>query len=170
MNAMLTMNGYRLQKTDVDLPTLKRVLTVKPSIPSVFVNPRYVTSYPVYQETESSIYVPKQYGITTYGVPSETSRDVPETSSEFWSFNGSIRPEQREVVDSFLQPTPHDGIISLQTGGGKTVCALYIAAQLRLLGAGARVPASLLADLPASGGQPAPQPQPYRAAPAGYQP
>lgn len=132
MNAMLTMNGYRLQKADVDLPTLKRVLTVKPSIPSVFVNPRYVTSYPVYQETESSIYVPKQYGITTYGVPSETSRDVPETSPEFWSFNGSIRPEQREVVDSFLQPTPHDGIISLQTGGGKTVCALYIAAQLRL--------------------------------------
>jgi superfamily II DNA or RNA helicase len=36
------------------------------------------------------------------------------------------------VVDSFLKPEPHDGIISLQTGGGKTVCALYIASQLKL--------------------------------------
>jgi superfamily II DNA or RNA helicase len=31
-----------------------------------------------------------------------------------------------------LLPEPHDGILSLQTGGGKTVCALYIASQLRL--------------------------------------
>jgi superfamily II DNA or RNA helicase len=31
-----------------------------------------------------------------------------------------------------LKPEPHDGIISLQTGGGKTVCALYIASQLKL--------------------------------------
>jgi hypothetical protein len=31
-----------------------------------------------------------------------------------------------------LLPEPHDGVISLQTGGGKTVCALYIASQLKV--------------------------------------
>jgi superfamily II DNA or RNA helicase len=35
-------------------------------------------------------------------------------------------------VDAFLKPEPHDGILSLHTGGGKTVCALYIASQLKL--------------------------------------
>jgi superfamily II DNA or RNA helicase len=35
-------------------------------------------------------------------------------------------------VNSFLLPEPHDGIISLHTGGGKTVCALYIASRLRV--------------------------------------
>jgi superfamily II DNA or RNA helicase len=35
-------------------------------------------------------------------------------------------------VNSFLKPEPRDGVISLQTGGGKTVCALYIASQLKL--------------------------------------
>jgi hypothetical protein len=35
-------------------------------------------------------------------------------------------------VDSFLKPEPHDGIISLHTGGGKTVCALYIASQIKM--------------------------------------
>jgi len=36
------------------------------------------------------------------------------------------------VIDSFLKPVPHDGVISLQTGGGKTVCALKIASVLKL--------------------------------------
>jgi superfamily II DNA or RNA helicase len=59
-------------------------------------------------------------------------RDVAETDANYWEFSGAIRPTQQVVVDSFLKPQPHDGIISLQTGGGKTVCALYIASQLRL--------------------------------------
>jgi superfamily II DNA or RNA helicase len=37
-----------------------------------------------------------------------------------------------EVVNSYLTPQPRDGILSLQTGGGKTVCALYIASQLQV--------------------------------------
>jgi superfamily II DNA or RNA helicase len=43
-----------------------------------------------------------------------------------------LRDVQIPVVDSFLKPEPHDGIISLQTGGGKTICALYIASRLKV--------------------------------------
>jgi superfamily II DNA or RNA helicase len=43
-----------------------------------------------------------------------------------------MRAAQQPVVNSFLEPTPHDGILSLHTGGGKTVCALYIASRLKL--------------------------------------
>jgi superfamily II DNA or RNA helicase len=130
---MLTLHGYRIPKSEVsNLIHLKGCLTVRPYIPKVFVDPRFVSRYPVYKESEKYIYVPKHYGIQEYGAYRETMRDVAETDANYWEFSGSIRPAQQVVVDSFLKPQPHDGIISLQTGGGKTVCALYIASQLRL--------------------------------------
>ena len=130
---MLTLHGYRIPKTEVsNLIHLKGCLTVRPYIPKVFVDPRFVSRYPVYKESEKYIYVPKHYGIREYGAPRETMRDVAETDANYWEFSGSIRPTQQVVVDSFLKPEPRDGIISLQTGGGKTVCALYIASKLRV--------------------------------------
>ena len=124
---MLTIHGYQRTKTAND-PSIKKALTVKPFS---LINPHAVPRYPVYHEDKQYLYLPKHYGIDKYGeVPS--TRDVAETPAAHWTFAGSIRPAQRPVVDSFLLPKPHDGILSLHTGGGKTVCALYIASQLRL--------------------------------------
>jgi len=129
----LTIHGYRLVKKDItNLHHQKGVLTVKPYVPSVFVKPQYVQRYPVYLETDEYLYVPKHYGIETFGPPKETTRDVSQTPAKFWEFTGVMRPIQIQVVNSFLTPTPRDGIISLQTGGGKTVCGLYIASQLKV--------------------------------------
>jgi superfamily II DNA or RNA helicase len=129
----LTIRGYQLAKKDVpNLHHLRGVLTVKPYVPSVFVKPQFVQRYPVFVETESHIYVPKQYGIETYGALKSTERDVPKTDSKFWEFTGSLREVQQDVVKSYLCPEPRDGILSLQTGGGKTVCALYIASRLEV--------------------------------------
>jgi superfamily II DNA or RNA helicase len=128
---MLTLNGYLVRKPISNEAELKKKLTIKPYIPKVFVNPKYVTSYQIYQETEANMYFPKSFGIETFGLPAETTREVAKTDPKFWDFQGSLRPIQTEVVNSFLLPTPHDGIISLQTGGGKTVCALYIASKLQ---------------------------------------
>lgn len=130
---MLTLHGYRIPKTDIsNLIHLKGCLTVRPYIPKVFVDPRFVSRYPVYKESENYIYVPKHYGIQEFGPFGSTTRDVPETAETYWNFAGSLRPTQECVVNSFLKPTPRDGILSLQTGGGKTVCALFIASQLRV--------------------------------------
>ena len=129
----LTIHGYRIPKTDVkNALLLKGILTVKPYIPSVFVKPQFVSRYSVYKESEEYFYVPKHYGIETYGPPKVSLRDVPQTPHAFWEFKGQIRESQLPVVNSFLKPEPRDGVISLQTGGGKTVCALYIASQLKL--------------------------------------
>lgn len=130
---MLSIQGYQIAKKDVpNLHHLKGMLTVKPYIPSVFVKPQYVQRYPVYQETLENIFVPKQFGIETFGPAKTSLRDVQSTSPQYWEFSGALRSSQQEVVDSFLKPEPHDGILSLQTGGGKTVCALYIASCLKL--------------------------------------
>jgi superfamily II DNA or RNA helicase len=108
-------------------------LTVKPQVPKVFVsNPNSVPRYKVYGEASDCLYLPKHFGISKFGPPTSTTRDVPQTPDEFWTFKGSLRDIQRPVVDAFLKPEPHDGILSLHTGGGKTVCALYIASQLKL--------------------------------------
>jgi len=130
---MLTLQGYKLDKNNVpNLIQLKTALTVRPYIPSVFVKPQYVQKYPVFVETKDHIFVPKHYGIAEFGLPSKTDRDVPKTPAEFWKFEGKIRDNQVEVVNSYLTPEPRDGIISLQTGGGKTVCALYIASKIQI--------------------------------------
>ena len=130
---MLTLNGYKVKKETVSGDPIQKTLTVKPVVPKVFVpNPNAVPRYKVYKETEDSFYLPKHYGITTYGPPSETTRDVAQTDATYWTFGGKLREQQEAVVNSFLKPEPHDGILSLHTGGGKTVCALYIASQLKV--------------------------------------
>ena len=130
---MLTLNGYKVAKRDVDADSLRKTLTVKPFVPKVFVsNPNAVPRYKVYKETEDSLYLPKHFGIETQGALQSTTRDVEPTLAAYWTFEGRLREAQFPVVDSFLKPTPHDGLLCLQTGGGKTVCALYIASQLRL--------------------------------------
>jgi superfamily II DNA or RNA helicase len=130
---MLTTAGYRIHKRDVpNVHHVKGVLNVKPYIPSVFVQPQFVTRYPVFTETAEYLYVPKHYGIGEFGPITETKRDVPKTDPCFWVFGGTIRENQKEVIDAYLCPEPRDGIISLQTGGGKTVCALYIASQIQM--------------------------------------
>lgn len=126
---MLTIHGYRIPKPE-NIHHLRGLLTVKPYIPSCFT--KFVPRYKVYQESDDHIYIPKHYGIQSYGSPAASTRNVNQTDDKFWTFTGSLRPVQLPVVDSFLKPEPHDGIISLQTGGGKTVCALYIASQLKL--------------------------------------
>lgn len=130
---MLTLNGYKVPKANVPVEELRKSLTVKPFIPSVFVpNKNAVPRYKVYQEVGDALYLPKHFGIERFGPFGDTTRDIPQTDASFWEFKGSIRESQRPVVDSFLKPEPHDGILSLFTGGGKTVCALYIASVLRL--------------------------------------
>lgn len=129
----LTIHGYRVPKKDIEnLNRLKDRLTVKPYVPSVFIDPRFVTKYEVYKESKDFMYVPKHFGIGEFGMYNSSDRDVLQTHSSFWDFKGSLRDTQVEVVNSFLKPEPHDGLICLHTGGGKTVCGLYIASQLKV--------------------------------------
>ena len=129
----LTIHGYRISKNDIgDMKTLKARLTVKPYVPEVFVSPRFVQKYPVYKESPEYLYVPKHFGIGEFGPYTTTTRNVSQTQENFWTFTGNLRETQHDVVNSFLKPEPRDGLICLQTGGGKTVCALYIASHLKV--------------------------------------
>ena len=123
---MLTLQGYQIPK-DHREAMLKKTLTVRPFS---MVKPQFQPKYKVWHEDAKSLYLPKHFGIERYGQVPE--REVAKTPDVHWQFAGSIRPAQLPVVNSFLLPEPHDGILSLHTGGGKTVCALYIASRLKV--------------------------------------
>jgi superfamily II DNA or RNA helicase len=123
---MLTLQGYQIPKDHREL-LLKKALTVRPFS---MVKPQFQPKYKVWHEDAKFLYLPKHFGIERYGPVPE--RDVAKTSDAHWEFVGSIRPAQLPVVNSFLLPEPHDGVLSLHTGGGKTVCALYIASKLKV--------------------------------------
>lgn len=129
---VLTRNGYRVEKSGIaNLVDLRKRLHAKPVVPKVF-NPWGVKPYKVFDESESYLYLPKHMGISEFGPPSEILCGAVVGSSDRWTFAGGLRPAQYDVVNAYLQPTPHDGLLCLHTGGGKTVCALYIAAQLKV--------------------------------------
>ena len=123
---MLTLQGYQIPKDHREL-LLKKALTVRPFS---MVKPQFQPKYKVWHEDTKSLYLPKHFGIERYGPVPE--RDVAKTADAHWEFAGAIRPAQLPVVNSFLLPEPHDGVLSLHTGGGKTVCALYIASKLKV--------------------------------------
>jgi len=128
----LTRSGYKINKEylkELEISTLKKQLSVKPYVSPVFVRPQYVKPYLLYKETENFLYVPKHFGSARFGEP---ELEVTEVSSDNWNFKGLLRESQIDVVNAYLKPAPHDGLICLHTGGGKTVCALYIAAQLKV--------------------------------------
>lgn len=130
---MLTLQGYKIHKDQIsNIHDIKGKLNIKPFIPSVFVKPQFVPRYNIFTEDSDYLYIPKHYGIQNFGMFSSSEREPLQTSTNNWLFNGKLRDGQFEVVNSFLKPFPHDGIISLQTGGGKTICGLYIASQLKL--------------------------------------
>lgn len=129
---ILTRNGYRIEKrTTAGLGDLCKRLHAKPVVPKVF-NPWGVKPYKVYDESESYLYIPKHVGIDQFGPPTEILCAASPGDPQFWEFAGGLRPAQYEVVNAYLKPSPHDGLLCLHTGGGKTVCALYIAAQLKV--------------------------------------
>lgn len=129
---ILTRNGYRIEKSAVtNVRDLSKRLTAKPVVPKVF-NPWGSKSYKVFEETDSYFYLPKHAGISEFGQPTELLCIAESTDPSYWEFAGGLRPSQVEVVNSYLKPEPRDGLICLQTGGGKTVCALHIASELKV--------------------------------------
>jgi len=90
-----------------------------------------VPSYKVYSEDKNYIYLPRYYGIEKFGKPIKTYFRGKRSKMKF---KGKLREKQVQVAKKCLQDikTKGGGIISLHTGAGKTVIALYIACQLKV--------------------------------------
>lgn len=134
----LTNRGYGLVKSNFSLEEIERLkqkLTVKPfnMMETEAQKENASTTFTLYMESSQKLYIPKAYGFKHYGVPSEDKLDDGEAINI--DFVGSLRPEQIHPVETFIKatkdPKKRGGIISVPCGFGKTVCALYIIAQIK---------------------------------------
>jgi superfamily II DNA or RNA helicase len=120
---MLTSQGYLTQNDS----ELKKKLTVRPISP---MEEFKLASFKVFKENEKKLVVPVHFGLENIG-PAEDRRAAPEKANI--QFVGKIKKElfQDKAVDGFFE-TQSGGVLCLDVGFGKTVCALAIAARLKL--------------------------------------
>jgi SNF2 family DNA or RNA helicase len=82
-------------------------------------------SYPVFRLSKNKVYLPRYYGLEKYGEPKNNILLDGETIN--LEFEGTIRPIQQDSIDTVITPDGiKNGIISLDTGLGKTVVALKL--------------------------------------------
>lgn len=132
---ILCKEGYlipKIEKFMSQIELAKKELTVEPYNPCSFVKNAEPVRFNVYQENDEFLSVPKFYGIKKFGVP-DSNKEVKGEKSKF-KFKGKLRPKQKEIVDKVL---PHlkqndGGVLCLPCAAGKTVLALYFAAQFKV--------------------------------------
>ena len=95
------------------------------------------TRFPLFQESESKLYLPKYFGLRRYGFPTRpgaVTLDPGEPCRTGLVFAGRLRPEQMEPIEAFLaaarDPSRMGGLLSMPCGFGKTVIALHLVAAL----------------------------------------
>ena len=119
MQQVLTVQGLLVPKT----PELKRKLTVQPECP---LEDFKLAPFKVYRENASKMVIP-QYFMES----NEDKRPSPQKARI--PFNGLLKTQlkQDQAVNSFFD-TKSGGVLCLDVGFGKTVCALAIASRLGL--------------------------------------
>ena len=106
---------------------IRKELTVKPFIPKSPIQP---APFPIYLESPLKLYIPRYFGIETYGAPDriliQPGKDI------HIDFNGDLRPYQTAIVDKYIKHVDKcgGGLLDVDPGKGKTVMALNIVSRL----------------------------------------
>jgi superfamily II DNA or RNA helicase len=132
MDTLINHKGYRIPFNQQHYDKIKKELTVKP-----FMLPDYDFNnkpFPVYRRNKEYIYLPKFYGIEKYGPPKKSEERVGNGEKlKNLEFKGKLKPVQESVIKQTLDILDKNDstVLSLFTGFGKTVCALYIISVLK---------------------------------------
>jgi superfamily II DNA or RNA helicase len=127
MNRVLTSKGYAIKKsslTELQIKQIRKSLLLKPKVNGMLRGTS--VSISVLEESSTRFYVPRQWGIDTFGEPEET------IISEGCSFADTIQLHdfaphefQKEIIEAFM--VKRNGLICVPCGYGKTFMALQIA-------------------------------------------
>ena len=106
---------------------IRTELTVKPFIPKSPIQP---TPFPIYLESPLKLYMPRYFGIDTYGPPDRILINPGNNIS--LQFSGDLRPYQTAIVDKYIKHVAEcgGGLLDVDPGKGKTVMALNIVSRL----------------------------------------
>lgn len=126
MSAYLNNRGYVVLKDELSeskKDEITKELTVKPYVPKPI---GQIKAYPVYRESVKKMYLPRFYGIQSFGnvydikISSGVDIDL--------KFEGNLRDYQINIVDKYISSVGDigGGLLEIDTGLGKTVIALNI--------------------------------------------
>lgn len=140
INSYLGNKGYTIYKiclTPKIIDFIKEELTMKPVIQHSFTEAK---SFPIYQESEKKLYIPRFWGINMFGYPKSLKISFGESID--LTFNGNLRDYQTKVLNEYLKAIQFgsniienkgngSALIELWTGAGKTVLGLKIIEALK---------------------------------------
>lgn len=127
----LRRGGYAIRKSQVSQKEKKRLikdLHVKPNMKGQ-IGMMPAQPFPIYRESLTRFYVPRHYGMDTFGTPMSDVLQKGEPCPSL-EFTGSLRDKQIPVIETFKKSNG-GGVISVPCGFGKTCCAIYLACWLK---------------------------------------
>lgn len=122
MSTYLGQKGYSIYKNTISVKEQQYIrdeLMVKPYMPK---SPIQQQSFPIYLESPNKLYVPRYFGIQTYGEADESR--ISEGDDINIEFKGDLREYQNKIVDIYLkEATSSDngggGLLEVPCGRGK---------------------------------------------------
>ena len=128
----LGQKGYSIYKENISVDEqhwMRNELTVRPFVPK---SPVPAPSFPIYLESQQKLYVPRFFGIDTYGEPDEER--ISKGDPINLEFNGELRDYQNKIVKIYSKCVNKGGggLLEIPCGRGKTVIALNIISKLKV--------------------------------------
>lgn len=130
LSRVLTPKGYAVRKdrlTAEQTEQLLKELTVKPKVLETYA--KGIKPFPIYMESPTRYYVPRQWGIATYGKPEATTIGDGTALPAAVKFKGTPYDYQEAIIAQFVGAGAN-GLICVPCGRGKTFMALAIAMRL----------------------------------------
>jgi Rad3-related DNA helicase len=134
-SAYLSKFGYTIKKELLDSELYIKLKTELKAEP--LKDDKYFSvndTFPIYIETKTKMYIPKMYGIKTFGYPKIlNSNYVGEDWNKEIEFNGELLERQKIPLNCVIKACKEDGgcILSAQTGLGKTIISLFALFKLK---------------------------------------
>uniref|UniRef100_A0A6C0DQ76 Helicase ATP-binding domain-containing protein n=1 Tax=viral metagenome TaxID=1070528 RepID=A0A6C0DQ76_9ZZZZ len=128
---IVTHKGYGIRKDSLSeqaVQSLKKELTVAPmsAFASRSVFAAQPTPFTLYLESPTRYYVPRQWGLKTYGPPEQMKLEEGLPLRSELSFTGTPYDYQTAIIDQFLA-AGSNGLLCVPCGRGKTFMAIRIA-------------------------------------------
>lgn len=130
LSRVLTPKGYAVRKDRLTAEQTEKLvaeLTVKPKVLETYA--KGVKPFPIYMESPTRYYVPRQWGIATYGPPEAMTIGDGTALPSAVKFKGTPYDYQEEIISQFVTKGAN-GLICVPCGRGKTFMALAIAMRL----------------------------------------
>jgi superfamily II DNA or RNA helicase len=128
----LGKKGYTIFKENLEIKEqelIRKELTISPYVPKNSL--QKLISFPIYRESPKKFYVPRYYGIETYG---DAEKDMLNDGDDInIHFKGELRDFQKPIVSAYIKAAHEKGggLLEIHTGAGKTVMGLNIISQLK---------------------------------------